>query len=308
MPWTPSFIALVDDRLTTPALIHIHTAKLSYSTALYHYADYAKTPIIDRIITDSTLEALLNPMSDTTKTYGFTALPADQSQDRPKTASPQPMDISGLQPPQTPLASRVNAYVQSKLDADTYRHSLRVYSWGLAITRQCFPEFEVLPGSKLEETWFLTAMLHDIGTCDEFMASSRLSYEFFAGIHAYELLQNPAVSGGEGTASREQTESVVEAIIRHQDVQDKGMVTLVTRLIHWGTLLDNIGAGKELVHPDTIENVVREYPRPGWSGCFKRTVEKEKRVKPYAMVSRIEGFEDLIEKNGASGGLMAMYD
>ncbi|ETI22116.1 hypothetical protein G647_06188 [Cladophialophora carrionii CBS 160.54] len=247
-------------------------------------------------------------MADSAKTYGFTALPADQSQDKPSTTSPQPMDISSLQPPKTPLAERVTTYVKSKLDADTYRHSLRVYTWGLAIARQCFPDFELTPGSKLEETWYLTAMLHDIGTCDEFIARTHLSYEFFAGLHAFDLLQNPWVTGGEGIAPREQAESVVEAILRHQDVQDKGKVTLITRLIHWGTLLDNIGAVKELVHPGTIENVVREYPRPGWSGCFKGTVEKEKRLKPYAMVSRIEGFEEVIAKNGAPGGLMAKYD
>jgi len=247
-------------------------------------------------------------MSDIAKTYGFTALPADQSKDKPSTTSPGPFDISQLQPPQTPLATRVTEYVKSKLDADTFRHSLRVYSWGTAIARQCFPDFEVTPGSKLDETFYLTAMLHDIGTCDEFMTTSCLSYEFFAGVHALDLLQNPKVTGGEGAAPREQAESVVEAILRHQDVQDKGMVSLVTRLIHWGTLFDNIGAVKEYVHPQTTENVVREYPRPGWSGCFKRTVEKEKQLKPYAMVSRIEGFEETIAKNGASGGLMAKYD
>ncbi|KAH0843096.1 hypothetical protein AYO21_08796 [Fonsecaea monophora] len=247
-------------------------------------------------------------MSDSVKIYGLTALPADQSQDRPRTTSLEAMTISSLQPPNSPLAARVDGYVKSKLDADTYRHSLRVYCYGCAIARQCFPEFDLTPGSKLEETWFLTAMLHDIGTCDEFLTSTRLSYEFFAGVHAFDLLQNPKVSGGEGVAPRDQTESVVEAIIRHQDVQDKGNVTLVTRLIHWGTLLDNIGAGKELVHPETIENVVREHPRPGWAGCFKRTVEKEKKFKPYAMVSRIEGFEELIAQNGAPGGLMAKYD
>ncbi|EXJ71481.1 uncharacterized protein A1O5_05289 [Cladophialophora psammophila CBS 110553] len=247
-------------------------------------------------------------MSDSDKTYGFTALPADQSQDKPRTASPEAMAISSLQPPNTPLATRIDGYVKSKLDADTYRHSLRVYSYGCAIARQCFPEFELTPGSKLDETWFLTAMLHDIGTCDEFMTSTRLSYEFFAGIHAFDLLQSPKVAGGDDVAPREQAESVAEAIIRHQDIQEKGKVTLVTRLIHWGTLLDNIGVAKELVHPDTIENVVREYPRAGWNRCFKRTVEKEKRYKPYAMVSRIGGFEELIARNGAPGELMAKYD
>jgi len=248
-------------------------------------------------------------MADNTKLYGFTALPADQNLQKPRTTSPAPVDIASLAPPRTPLATRVAAYAKAKLDANTYRHSLRVYSYGCAIARECFPEFELTPGSALDETWFLTAMLHDIGTAAEFLTSTRLSFEFWGGYHTLQLLQDPTVTGGgEGVAPREQAESVAEAIIRHQDIQDKGNITLVTRLIHLGTLLDNIGAGEELVHKQTIENVVREYPRPGWGGCFKSTLSKEKAFKPYTMVSRIEGFEGLIEKNSSGEGLMAKYE
>ncbi|EXJ77404.1 hypothetical protein A1O3_09630 [Capronia epimyces CBS 606.96] len=253
-------------------------------------------------------------MTDTTILYGLTALPADQALQRPRTGSPCAMEMSSLQPPRTALATRVAAYAKSKLDPDTYRHSQRVYSYGCAIARQCFPEFGLAPDSALEETWFLTAMLHDIGTSAEFLTNTRLSFEFWGAFHALQILQRPdltAVPGAaqqESVAPQEQAESVAEAIIRHQDIQDKGSITLITRLIHLGTLLDNIGAGAELVHPQTIDNVVRQYPRPGWSGCFKHTVHREKDFKPYAMVSRIEGFEELIEKNGAAGGLMAKYD
>ncbi|KAK6380636.1 hypothetical protein LTS17_004836 [Exophiala oligosperma] len=234
--------------------------------------------------------------TDTTKLYGLTALPADQTRTKPATTKPDPVEISSLAVPRTELAARVDNY-------------------GCAIARQCFPDFGLAPGSALEETWFLTAMLHDIGTAEEFLSSTRLSYEFWAGVHALDILQDPSLTGlGDekasetGMAPREQAESVAEAIIRHQDVQDKGSLTLMTRLIHLGTLLDNIGAGAELVNRKTIENVVREYPRPGWGGCFKRTVEKEKKIKPYAMVSRIEGFEGLIEKNGGKEGLMGEFD
>lgn len=158
-------------------------------------------------------------------------------------------------------------------------------------------------------------MLHDIGTPEETLRSTRLSYEFYAGIHAYEILQDAkltmhhtAGAGGAGdaseaTAPQEQAESVVEAILRHQDVQDKGNVTLMTRLIHIGTLLDNVGAGKELVSEGTVKGVVRKWPRDGqWTGCFRGTVELEKKEKPYAMVSRIEGFEEMISRNTAKGG------
>src|SRR2546423_5656391 len=86
---------------------------------------------------------------------------------------------------------------------------------------------------------------------------------------------------------------------RHQDVQDKGQVSLVTQLIQLGTLLDNVGAEvpSRWVTRETIEGVNAMWPRTGWSACFRRTVEKEKQLKPFAMVSRIEGFEGLIMAN-----------
>ena len=58
------------------------------------------------------------------------------------------------------------------------------------------------------------------------------------------------------------------------------------------------------VNETTIENVVEAYPRNGWSTCFRDTVVAEKKAKPYAMVSRIEGFEDMIMGNK----LMNKYD
>ena len=233
--------------------------------------------------------------------YGLTALPASVSALKPSNASPNTVPASSLSPPNTPLAKRVQAYVKEQLSPDTYRHSMRVYSYGLAIARECFPEWHVQ--GQLQETWFLTAVLHDIGTTDANIGATKLSYEFWAGVHALDLLQNPSVSGGgEGRAPVEQAESVAEAIFRHQDVQDKGQVSLVTQLIQLGTLLDNVGAEvpSKWVTRETIEGVNEMWPRKGWSGCFRATVEKEKKLKPYAMVSRIEGFEGLITANSVT--------
>ncbi|GAA5925414.1 uncharacterized protein JCM15063_005020 [Sporobolomyces koalae] len=247
-------------------------------------------------------------MSDSFDKYGFTALPADQSKTAASTNSPAKVNLHDLKPPTTPLANRIHDYAKSKLSPDTYRHSMRVYSYGRAIAQECFPQWKLIAGSPLDETWYLTALLHDIGTTDHVIHSTRLSYEFWAGIHALSILQDAkSTGGGEGEAPVDQAESVCEAIVRHQDVQDKGQITLVTRLIHLGTLLDNIGAGSDLVHPDTVKSIVEGLPRPGWSGCFAGTVRKEKEYKPYAMVSRIEGFEPKIKANGETG-LMSKYD
>jgi cyanamide hydratase len=225
--------------------------------------------------------------------YGLTAVPASAAALTPSNAQPSPVSASALSPPDTPLSARIQAYAQYKLPAETFRHSMRVYAYGLAIGNECFPEWHLT--GKMQETWFCTAMLHDIGTTDENIQSTKLSYEFFAGVLALQLLQDSTGAA----APREQAESVAEAIFRHQDVQDKGMVSLMTQLIQLGTLLDNIGAEvpSRWVAQETIDLVNEAWPRDGWSGCFKSTVEREKQLKPYAMVSRIEGFEDLIMSN-----------
>lgn len=82
-------------------------------------------------------------------------------------------------------------------------------------------------------------------------------------------------------------------------MQPAGSVTLVTQMIQLATLLDNIGAPQpsNWVDGKTIESVNHRWPREGWSGCFASTVSEEKKLKPYAMVSRIEGFEDAIMGN-----------
>lgn len=232
---------------------------------------------------------------ESTTLYGLLAVPSSVSDLQPSNPTPVTVTTSSLHAPTTALANRVSAYAKSALPPPTYAHSMRVYCYGAAIGRECFPEWNLTPGSALDETYFLTAMLHDIGTTDQNISSTKLSYEFFAGVLALDLLQQDE----EGKAPKAQAESVAEAIFRHQDVQGNGMVTLLTQLIQIGTLLDNIGAETpaKWVTRGTIEGINKMWPREGWSGCFRRTVEEEKRLKPYAMVSRIQGFEEVIMGN-----------
>jgi cyanamide hydratase len=93
--------------------------------------------------------------------------------------------------------------------------------------------------------------------------------------------------------AREQAESVAEANIRHQDIQHSGRITLMTRIIHLGTLLDNLGVGKELVHGKTVENIVNAYTSHGWTECLTRMLQKEKSLKPNAMVTQLEKLRKL---------------
>lgn len=101
-----------------------------------------------------------------------------------------------------------------------------------------------------------------------------------------------------------QAEAVCETIIRHQDLGDTGMISTLTAIIHFATVLDNAGLHGELVAKGTIENVVKAFPRDGWTGCFADVVRKECQIKPWSNTTRIEGFAEMVEANK----LMEPYD
>lgn len=150
---------------------------------------------------------------------------------------------------------------------------------------QHFPEWRYSP-----ETYLLASLLHDIGTTDANMSSTQLSFEFQGGMQALNLLT-------QNGAPQSTAESVCETIIRHQDVGETGSITTLTAVIHFATLLDNAGANPELVHKDTIESVVKAWPREGWTGCFAATVRKETELKPWSHTTKIEGFAEKVEAN-----------
>jgi len=163
---------------------------------------------------------------------------------------------------------------------------------GRAIVAQHFPTWKCSP-----ETLFLAALLHDIGTTPANHTSTHLSFEFAGGYIALDLLKAHH-------AEVAQAESVCETIIRHQDLGDTGMVSTLTAIIHFATVLDNAGLHGELVAQGTIESVVKAFPREEWTGCFAGVVRKECEVKPWSNTTRIEGFAEMVEANK----LMEPYD
>lgn len=85
------------------------------------------------------------------------------------------------------------------------------------------------PEPGLVETFFLSCMLHDIGTVPETLRSTRLSFELWGAFHALELL--PTLG-----SSKDQAELVAEVVNRHQDLGETGMAPLVLALIYFATI------------------------------------------------------------------------
>lgn len=189
-------------------------------------------------------------MTDSIKEFGFTAVPASASTlltstptyPKPNTA-PIAIPVSETPIPTTPLAQRINTYARTHLPEPTYNHSLRVYHFGQAIKKYRFASFADWDFS--DETYFLACVLHDIGTTDENLSQTRLSFEFYGGFLALDVLQRGG-PGSESASTREQAESVAEAIIRHQDLCAVGKITAVGQLLQLATIFGTCRICKNL--------------------------------------------------------------
>lgn len=139
-----------------------------------------------------------NPIEE----YGFAALPRDPSlilKGKKYNTEPRPISIEDVKIPDTPLAKEVQDYAKRELREETYNHSMRVYYYGMTMAKQQFPNW-----LHSGETYFLTCMLHDIGTTSKNLRATLMSFEFYGGLLARDLLHK------ELKAPIEQAESVAE--------------------------------------------------------------------------------------------------
>jgi cyanamide hydratase len=231
--------------------------------------------------------------------YGWTAVPhkvADLlAQSEAKGPAPA-ISASSISLPSSPLSKAVHEYAQRELPVETFNHSMRVFYYGSAIMQHAFPSWST---ESLSETYFLSSMLHDIGTTDKNITATLMSFEYYGGFLSLDLLKSLG-------APREQAENVAETIIRHQELGDVGTHTRVSALIQLATIFDNIGGQPQLVSTATIESVTAAYPRKKWSACFAATIRKENGLKPWAHTTALG--ERAFPEGVLSNELMAPYD
>lgn len=231
--------------------------------------------------------------------YGWTAVPRkissllEQSQ---ASGDAPPVAVSSIPLPSSDLSKAVYDYAKRELPVETFNHSMRVFYYGSAILQYAFPTWS---SPSFIETYYLSSLLHDIGTTDTNINASLLSFEFYGGLLSLDLLRSLG-------APKDQAENVAETIIRHQDIGDVGTMTRIEALIQFATIFDNMGGQPQLVSKATIENVTKAYPRKKWSSCFAATIRKENTLKPWAHTTALgeRAFPEGVEENA----LMAPYD
>ncbi|SJL11033.1 related to Cyanamide hydratase [Armillaria ostoyae] len=216
--------------------------------------------------------------------YGFSPVPRDPDvlfRGHPTANGDSPKQdlfvVNDFPLPDSPLVQKVKAFVSEHLDEQTFNHSNRVFIYGAALTRTHFPAW-----SYDLETYYLACLLHDIGTADRFLSTTKLSFEFKGAIVARDLILQ--LGGAE-----DQADSVCDAIVRHQDIFVKGgNITMIGQVLQLSTILDNVGLRANLIHPKLIETTTATFPRKGWSEHFALVVEKELSLKPWCHTSSFE--------------------
>ncbi|EPS39136.1 hypothetical protein H072_7089 [Dactylellina haptotyla CBS 200.50] len=228
---------------------------------------------------------------------GWTAVPVDAGAifgSKPYINTPDAVAVSDVHfPIEDAVVAEVDTFVKARLPRQTYNHSLRVFYFCTIIARQQFPEHS----SKLSpSTLALTCLLHDIGTVEEFIAASRMSFEFHGAFQALKLLARLG-------AAQDQADAVAETIIRHQDLGVDGTITFLGQLIQLGAIYDNVGAHPrvegfaDILHAEVRRAVNEAFPREGWLGCFVATIREEKKLKPWCHSTHIVDFEAMVEGN-----------
>ena len=95
-----------------------------------------------------------------------------------------------------------------------------------AIQTSVFPEQALTP-----RTLALACLLHDIGTTQENLHATRMSFEYYGGLLTRDLLQSKGYN-----AEQSEAESVAETIFRHQDIGETGNISFLTAIIQLATI------------------------------------------------------------------------
>ncbi|KAJ3052088.1 hypothetical protein HK097_006914, partial [Rhizophlyctis rosea] len=147
--------------------------------------------------------------------------------------------------------------------------------------------------------FYITSLLHDIGTTDENLKKTKMSFELYGGILSLEEV----VKAGGG---REMAESVCESVVRHQDLGVRGFVSANTALVQMATIMDNTGKNTFLIHPTTLQEIHTLHPRTEWSSCFIKVLQDECHLKPYCTTLRLG--EDTFKNHVMANPLDKLYE
>ncbi|KAJ5219483.1 cyanamide hydratase [Penicillium cinerascens] len=210
-------------------------------------------------------------------TNGWTSTPANAGAifaDQPFINKPDELSLNDIKFPfDDPVVSKTLKYAKEVLHPETFNHSMRVFFYGMAITKQQFPgRYAALN----PVTWALTCLLHDLGTAEENLTATRISFDIYGGIKALHVLKDFG-------ATTDQAEAAAETIIRHEDMGVDGTITYIGQLIQLATTYDNTDQ--------------RNLPTNQMVCLFAGVIRKEETIKPWCHSTHLVDFDNETEAN-----------
>lgn len=205
--------------------------------------------------------------------YGFVKVPRDINKAIPDIKTPSHQPVADL--PESGFTKYLLEYATQELPEQVLNHSLRVYLYSIAIIIDHFPDWDL--GNELLLT---TCLLHDIGTTTKNMDATKMSFEFYGGLLARDLIIKKL-------GNLRYAEAACEAIIRHQDIGVTGYITSLGLILQIATILDNVALHTDLIHEETLDAINKQYPRKGWTSCFAQVIDNENTQKPWCHTSAL---------------------
>lgn len=178
---------------------------------------------------------------------------------------PVSMPLDEIKIPDSALAKKATALVESCSPLFLVNHSIRTYCFGVAIAKHL--------GIKADpEVFYLSAIMHDLGLVDPHDKAEG-SFEVVGAGVAHSFLLEQGVQ-------KEIADRVHEAIALHSAVGIADKKDPETALVHYGAGVDVIGFRIEDIARDTREAIINAYPRHDFKASFTHLIDQQAQEKP----------------------------
>lgn len=162
---------------------------------------------------------------------------------------PGRIDIASIKIPDTRIAVEATQLVQKCSPPWLLNHCLRSYFFGMAVGRHINRNPDV-------ECFYLSAMLHDLGLTKTYDSDGSFELNGARAAHQFVMQQGYA---------EDKAALVHEAIALHTYVGESHKREPEIALVHFGAGVDVIGYRAEDIEMSTFSDIVKRYPRLGFT-------------------------------------------
>jgi hypothetical protein len=178
-----------------------------------------------------------------------------------------PLQVAGIAFPRTPLCQKTEAFAREVYTDDmVFNHHPRVYLWGSMIAKSQGMVFD-------EETFFLGAMLHNLGLAKRFYGPHRFEIN---GAHAAADFLRAA---GAAPAT---IDTVWQAVAFHTSTGIAGHMKPEVALTHMGAGVDTLGINADQLPAEARDAVLKAFPSLGFKARFYSVIQDTVSANPAA--------------------------